>query len=200
MTRPSRGHPYETRLIAELFENGYLPNVASIEVEPQYGLGIRMLYKDGTVRMVHESDLGLNHGSANQVARDKVCSKHFLRLGAFSAPQGAGFMLNWWADEMKADSRMCCEYTPPLTTSTPTLGYPVYVKPHDGACGLNVWKCYSDSEVQEVLEQYECMRIKVALIEAAVSMPDYRIVVLDGRSFRRIGAIRRKSSAMAFPP
>jgi D-alanine-D-alanine ligase-like ATP-grasp enzyme len=138
--------------------------------------------------MVHESDLGLNHGSANQVARDKVSTKHFLRLGGFSTPKGEGFMQNWWADEMKADTEDVLRVHAAIEYINANLVYPVYVKPHDGACGLHVWKCYSDSQVLEVLEQYERRRMKVALIEAAVSMPDYRIVVLDGRiisAFRR---------------
>lgn len=188
MRRQPRGHPYETRLIAEIFASGYLPNVASIEVEPQYGLGVRMVYKDGTVRMIHEADLGLNHGSANQVARDKVSAKHFIRLGGFSTPKGEGFMLNWWADEIKADTEDVLRVDGAIEYINASLGYPVYVKPHDCACGLQVWKCFSDSEVLKVLEQYERKCIKVALIEAAVSMPDYRIVVLDGKI---ISAYRR---------
>lgn len=188
MTSPSRGYPYETRLITELFETGYLPNVASIAVEPQYGLGIRMLYKDGTVRMVHEADLGLNHGSANQIARDKVCTRHFLALGGFSIPKGKSFMLDWWADEMKVDSEDSSRVRNAVGYIHTNLDYPVYVKPHDGACGLNIWKCFSDSEIQDVLGQYEHRRIRVALIEATVSMPDYRVVVLDGRI---ISAYRR---------
>ena len=97
-------------------------------------------------------------------------------------------MLNWWEDEIKADTDNVLRVGGAIEFINANLGYPVYVKPHDGACGLHVWKCYSDSEVLEVLEQYERRCIKVALIEAAVSMPDYRIVVLDGKI---ISAYRR---------
>jgi cyanophycin synthetase len=88
-------------------------------------------------------------------------------------------MLNWWADEMEADTEDALRVHGAIEYINSNLSYPVYVKPHVGASGLNVWKCYSDAQVLEVLGQYERKRIKVALIEAAVSMPDYRIVVLD---------------------
>ena len=173
----SRSYPYETRLIMELFDNGHLPNVASIEVEPQFGLAVRVLYRNGAVRMIHESDLGLNLGSANRVARDKVYTKHYLRLGGFSTPKGEGFTLNGSVNEMPHNA---LHVDAAVDYISRNLGYPVYVKPHDGACGLHIWKCYSDEQVLQVLEQYEHEQVKMALIEAAVSTPDYRIIVLDG--------------------
>jgi D-alanine-D-alanine ligase-like ATP-grasp enzyme len=184
----SRGYPYETRLIMELFDDGYLPNVASVEVEPHFGLTVRMLYKNGIVRMIHESDLGLNPGSANLVARDKACTKHYLRRGGFSTPKGEGFTLKWWAHVNQAPNFGALHVDGAIDYINRELGYPVYIKPHDGACGLHIWKCHSNEDVLQILEQFEHNHVKVALIEAAVSMPDYRIVVLDGRV---ISAYRR---------
>ena len=181
-----RGFPYVTRMIALLFNEGLLPNVLSVEIEPEYGYVTRITYLDGSVRMTRANDVGLNSGAAGDVVKDKAYTKYFLNLKNISTIPGSAFLSKWWADRLN---------TAPSAQNAPTdhrtfqhvmpyirenVGLPVYVKPVDGSKGHNVWCCRTESEVNSALELFEHERVKVAVVEAAMSYPDFRLVILDG--------------------
>ena len=168
--------------------------MASIDVEPEYGYATRIAYATGKVRLTYGNDVGLNSSAASALLRNKADTKHFLALAGFSTPAGSAFMLRWRADQLR----------PPLAARGFTairtvdqipgyidqeLGFPVYLKPADGAQGGGVWRCNTDSEVRSVIEDYEHRRVRVVLVEEAVDLPDYRVVILHGRllsAYRRI--------------
>jgi D-alanine-D-alanine ligase-like ATP-grasp enzyme len=58
------------------------------------------------------------------------------------------------------------------------LGFPVYIKPADGTQGVAVWRCHTSEEVRRTLSDYESRRVRIAIVEEAIDLPDYRIVVL----------------------
>lgn len=60
------------------------------------------------------------------------------------------------------------------------MSYPVYVKPVKVSKGGGVYQAQSDAEVEEVLLGYEEERKRVAVIEEAIPLSDFRLVVLDG--------------------
>jgi D-alanine-D-alanine ligase-like ATP-grasp enzyme len=180
-----RHYPFVTRIAATLHEDGMLPNVAGIDIEPEYGYVTRLRYRDGTSRITRGNDVGLNPAAAQEVVKDKAYTKFFLALNGVSCPRGAAFLLRWWADRLRPglgargmprirDVREAPGYV------TSVLGLPAYVKPVDGSKGADVWRVSDLAELDAVLARYEQERIRVALIEEPVPFPDHRIVVLDG--------------------
>ncbi|MDX6721188.1 MAG: hypothetical protein QOJ63_3442 [Solirubrobacteraceae bacterium] len=186
-----RHYAFVTRMAIELFERGALPDVASIEVEPEWGYVTRIVYRGGETRMTYGNDIGLNSGAASDVVSDKAFTKHFLQRSGFATPAGAAFLLPWWAQLLggaRADAAI-------RTTADAqryvreTLGLPVYVKPVAGSQGKGVCRCERLEEVPAAIAELDVHRAKVALIEEAVDLPDYRLVMLHGEmisAYRRV--------------
>jgi D-alanine-D-alanine ligase-like ATP-grasp enzyme len=73
------------------------------------------------------------------------------------------------------------------------LGYPVYVKPVDGSQGQGVFRCENEGDLADALEILDSDRARVAIVEEAVALPDFRLVVLGDRV---ISAYRRDPLAV----
>jgi D-alanine-D-alanine ligase-like ATP-grasp enzyme len=186
-----RHYAFVTRMVIELFQRGDLPDVASIEVEPEWGYVTRIAYRGGETRMTYGNDIGLNSGAASDVASDKAFTKHFLQRSGFETPAGSAFLLPWWAELIggpRADVAM-------RTTADAeryvreTLGLPVYVKPVAGSQGKGVCRCERLQDVPTAIAELDAHRAKVALVEEAVDLPDYRLVMLHGEmisAYRRV--------------
>lgn len=191
----SRDHyPYITRSLLELYDEGALPNVTAIVVEPEYGYVANITYDNGSHRMTSGNDLGLNGSAAGDVAKDKGHTKFFLRKWGVECPNGDEFLLPWWADTIyqnqiargKINVRTIAHAQEYIEENH---GYPVYVKPVDGSKGAGVYKVHSADELPGVFDSYTEKRVRVAMIEEPINMPDYRIVTLDGElisAYRRI--------------
>ncbi|MGY0231795.1 hypothetical protein [Longispora urticae] len=189
-----RHYPFVTRMVDSLYRGGLLTNVATVQIEPEYGYATRIRYNDGSSRLTRGNDVGLNSGAACDVMRDKAYTKHFLRLAGVRCPRGEAFLLTWWADRIRpalarhgaAPARVADQLA---GYAAAELGFPVYLKPVDGSQGVNVWRCADGAEIAHVLAGYEEQRIRVALVEEAVDLPDFRLVVLDGElisAYRRV--------------
>jgi D-alanine-D-alanine ligase-like ATP-grasp enzyme len=179
-----RHYHYVTRVLVDLFRASALPDVVSVEVEPKWGYATRIRYRGGETRLTYGSDVGLNPGSAVEIARDKEFTKWFLARSGFNVPRGDAFLVPWWADRNAAGSfslprermRMIAE----AAEYAEELGFPVYVKPVDGSRGLGVSRCETAGEVETAIGELEAERAKVVLVEEAVDLPDYRLVILRG--------------------
>ncbi|MBE1533166.1 hypothetical protein [Actinomadura algeriensis] len=185
MTREDH-YPSVTGRLLRLFRRGRLGEIASVEVEPEYGYVVKIVYRNGAVRVTKGADVGLNSSAAYELANDKAYTKFFLERAGFSCPRGGAFLLPWWADDIRprlvargfdamTDTRSLPEYV------RTRLGFPVYLKPGDSARGLGVWLCHDEKAIARVLDEYARQRVKIALVEEVVTLPDYRLVVLDGR-------------------
>jgi D-alanine-D-alanine ligase-like ATP-grasp enzyme len=192
--QPREHYPYVTRRLIRLFNQGVLTNVKSIDVEPEYGYVARINYIDGSHRVTYGNNLGLNAGTACDLAQDKGHTKFLLRTLGIACPKGAEFLLPYWSEiirqrprqGMKTDIKTTEEADPYIREY---LGYPVYVKPVDGSKGARIFKVYDRSELLQVFSGYQQDRVRVALIEEPIEMQDYRIVVLDGElisAYRRV--------------
>ncbi len=187
-------YSYVTRSIIRLFNDGALTNVENVVVEPEYGYTTRLEYKDGTFRTTYGNDLGLNPGASCDLAKDKGHSKFILRTMGVSHPEGKEFLLPWWAESIQ-DSQAQRGNTKLRTTDMivgyldKTIGYPAYVKPVSGSKGSGVYRVDEQKELPEIIEEYTEKQVRVAVVEKAVHMPDYRVVVLDGEL---ISAYERK--------
>ncbi|MGH7868819.1 MAG: hypothetical protein ACREP9_14600 [Candidatus Dormibacteraceae bacterium] len=173
-------------MLLNLFEDGRLPEVASVQVESEYGHAARIVYKNGSVWLIRGTNVGLNSGGACDVVKDKEYTKFFLKQGGYVCPRGRSFLLPWWADRIRPglqargmlevrDSTYAVKYV------REQLGFPVYVKPTDGSEGQGVWRCGSEGEIDAVLGDYSSQMIRVAVVEEAVALPDYRLIVLQGQ-------------------
>lgn len=182
---PPRHFPFVTRTLLELRDAGELPHVREIEVEPDYGCAVRIIYATGAVRMVYGNDIGLNSAAAAEVANDKGHTKSFLARHAIRAPRGAAFLLPWWAEQMASTTEVAGAAEPRTTAQAATyaeseLGLPVYVKQVRGSGGRGVWRCETREQVEEAVRELAERRARVALVEEAIELPDFRIVVADG--------------------
>lgn len=182
----SKAHyPFITRTLIELFNAGELPALQSLLIEPQYGYVGRLLHRDGRVRMFRATRLDLNRNGAAEIAHDKGYTKFFLQQLGYATPRGRVFLLPHYIQliDRNLSRYNFAEY--PRVNSIfsyieEEIGYPCYLKPNDGAQGRDVARCTSAAEVMQVLEEYRDHRVNVLLVEEAINLPDYRVLVLRG--------------------
>lgn len=187
-------YPYVTRSILRLLGKGALTNVTSVDVEPDYGYVTRLSYTDGSHRITYGNDLGLNNAAACDLAKDKGHTKFMLRTMGVDCPAGDEFILPWWEEKIGETQRARGNANIKTVDMIPEyidqeLDYPVYLKPVDGSKGGDIFTVYTPAELETVLELYNEKRVRVAMVEAPVGMPDYRIVSLDNElisAYRRV--------------
>jgi hypothetical protein len=173
---------------------GALTNVVAVDIEPDYGYVARLTYMDGAHRITYGNDLGLNAAAACDLAKDKGHTKFMLRTIGVNCPKGEEFLLPWWHEKIGPAQAARGNTNIKTVAQTPDyidqeLGYPVYVKPVDGSKGADIHVPRNRAELEEIFEIYEKKRVRVALVEEPVRMPDYRIVCLDGElisAYRRL--------------
>ncbi len=187
-------YPYVTRVLIDLYNEGKLTNVDNIIIEPEYGYVVRLDYADGGHRITYGNDLGLNSGAACDLAKDKGYTKFMLRAIGVNCPDGEEFLLPWWAEQI-GPTQIKRGNTTLRTTDTAAdwvsdnLGWPVYIKPVQGSKGGDVYRVGDRDLLDTTLSGYEQKRIRVAVIEEAINLPDYRLVMLDSSlisAYRRI--------------
>lgn len=174
-------YPLTTQLIQDLYASGALTNVAALYIEPEYGFFGRIEYRDGTVRVFRLMNLGVNSHGASQLARDKAYTKTFLRHLGYPAPQGKIFVTaqffkthpgTYLEDRGEAGTiRAVQAYV------EDTIGYPCFIKPNDSSQGRGVYKCLTPDDVARAVRALYQDVFTTLLVEAAVSYPEYRVVV-----------------------
>jgi D-alanine-D-alanine ligase-like ATP-grasp enzyme len=187
-------YPYVTQSILRLAAAGRLNTVTEILVEPTYGYVVRLTYQNGLHRVIYDDDLGFNSSAARQLAHDKGHSKFMLRHLGIACPKGAEFLLPWWAHEIGTVQHKLGHNNLHTTDEAASyaaqhLRYPIYVKPVSGSRGINIFTVDNEQELQTTLELYQASKVRVALLEEALTMPDYRIVVFDDiciAAYRRV--------------
>ena len=184
-TEPKEHYAYLINILLEAHSAGDLPEVEGIIVEPDYGYIANIRYKTGEHRIVYGHDPGLNHGSSEELVKDKGYTKFILRQHGINCPRGDEFLLPWWADTLRSSDRQ--KYNDFIQDTSQAQGYidqemtyPVYVKPSRGSQGVGVTKVHTPDELAETLESFDEERVKVALVEEGLQMPDYRLLVFDG--------------------
>lgn len=180
---PHPAQPLVVRLLVELFASGDLPRVAEIDVEPEYGYAARLLYRSGDVRLLRGTTLDVNPAGAAEIARDKGYTNYFLGRLGYRVPLGETFLLGHYVElihrnlgRYRAARYRLAEDAPAYVRDV--VGYPCYVKPNHGSQGRGVSRCAAEDEVRAALRHLDDQRSCVALVEAEVPLPDYRVVVL----------------------
>lgn len=179
-------YPFPMRLLIELFAAGELPNIASIILEPTYGYAGRIIYKNGSVRMLRGNNLDINHHGASEISKDKGYAKYFLQQLGYITPIGQVFLssnyinlidsnLSRYDFDSYADGQKLFIYIEDV------IKYPCFVKPNEGSQGQDVFKCYTADDVQSALEKFTQQCLPRFIVEQTIALPDYRVVVFEDK-------------------
>jgi D-alanine-D-alanine ligase-like ATP-grasp enzyme len=177
-------YPYLSQKIIEIYLNGDLDNVEEVLVEPSFGYVTKINYIDGSNRITKGNDIGVNLASSTHLAKDKGHTKLLLNAIGINTPEGRDYIMPWWADEIsinyseneKLPGHQIVDADEYITS---VIKYPVYIKPVNGSLGRGIHKVFDSNELEELIEDYNSSRIKVAVIEKSIDYPDYRLVVMD---------------------
>lgn len=188
------GAPHGTRLLAELYRAGRLPNVRDIHIEPRHGYIVRIDYRDGRIRIARGNDYGVNASSSATAAADKEYAKFLLRAADLVVPDGDRVLLPYWRRRMGVPDEVApaTAAVREATAVGEALGFPVWVKPCQGSMGVEVRKCLDPAEVAAAIERIGRTDARIAIVERDVPLPDHRLVVLDGEvvaAYRRFPAV-----------
>lgn len=178
-------YSYLAQLLINAHNDGQLPEVEKVSVEPDYGYFATLQYKTGERRVIFGHDLGVNPSASKELVADKGYTKFVLRENNIKCPEGTELLLPWWADTLRAsDSKKFDDIIKDTSGANEyieeSFGYPVYVKPSRGSQGVGVTKVHSQEELDETFYSFGTERVKVALIEEELRMPDYRLMIFDG--------------------
>ena len=174
-------YPFLTRLMLDLLNTGELPTVETMELETDFGYVGRVLYKNGAVRYFKGSNLNVNLHANAEIALDKGYTKYFLQQFGYETPIGKTFLTPLFFKRRK--TRLLESDAPVnLLKAVPdyveaTFGYPCYIKPNDGSQGQDVHRADDRAALDEALTWFETAEHEVVLVEAAIHLPEYRIVV-----------------------
>lgn len=180
--------PHYTHIVKtliRLFEKGLLPNVEAISVEPDYGFVAQIKYHNKSARYIHGASVDVNTNGATFIARDKAHAKRFMRELGYHTPAGRAFVLPKYLAELKPflesygiDETSTFSAVPRYITQE--IGFPCFIKPNDGYRGVDVYQCWTMAEVDTVLSIMETRCLELIIVEAAATLPEYRVVVFDG--------------------
>lgn len=188
MDTPKAHYAYLIQRLMRAYSAGDLPQVKRIIVEPRYGYVASIEYQSGERRIIYGHDLGLNPGTSAALVSDKGYTKWILRANDIRCPDGAEFLLPWWAATLRqSDRQRHCDIVDTTTAIDyihQSFGFPVFVKPNRGSQGVGVAKVNSE---EELLDSYDAERVRVAIIEECLTMPDYRLLVFDGEVVNSYG-------------
>ncbi len=176
-------YPFVTRMLIELFISGALPNVQAIDIEPEYGFAVRIVYDDGSVRLFRGTSVGWNNHGAAEIAKDKGYTKYFLQRLGYATPAGKVFLLPQYAQAIDRNLSRFGFSNYALADSIDSfvqaaIGYPCYVKPNAASQGTGINRCINAQELQAVVAEYQRQNINVLLVEEEVRFPDYRVLVV----------------------
>lgn len=175
--------PLPAQVLIELFNSGELPNVDEIGVEPEYGYAARIVYKNGSVRCIRGTSLGINSLGASEVAKDKGYSKFFLEKLGYNTPKGGVFLHHEWHEKINErysqygvrKGRRFAEVLPYVRAE---IGFPCFVKPNAGSQGRGISRCSDAGDLEAVIAEHEAADTNVLIVEEDVQLPDFRAVVL----------------------
>ena len=174
-------YPFLTRLMIDLFNTGELPMVAELDIETDFGYVGRVLYKNGAVRFFKGSNLNLNRHADSAIILDKGYTKYFLQKFGYETPDGKTFVTPLFFKRRK--TRLVDSDAPVnMLQNIPdyvknVIEYPCYIKPNEGSQGYDVHRADDRAALDEALIWFEKAEYEVVLVEAAVHLPEYRIVV-----------------------
>lgn len=184
MTTRQPHFPLTTRILIDLYNAGQLPTIQDLLIEPRYGYVARIVYRDGSIRMMRRTNVGINNHGACEISVDKGYTKYFLQQLGYQVPRGTVFLMKKYRDLINRNLsrygfRDYNEAHHMLDYIERELGFPVFIKPNEESQGKGIYKCYDAKDVSAAhLAAIERGEDKL-IVEEAIPYPDYRVVVLD---------------------
>ena len=182
----SRPHyHFVTKLLIGLFNDGELPNVRNICIEQTYGYVGRIEYVDGHSHLFRGTNMGVNSIGASEISGDKGYTKFFLKKLGYSTPEWEIFLMQEYMEKLKrSQSRNGFQDVQRSASQAPqyvehSFGYPCYAKPNFGSQGRGIVRCETPKDLELAVEDFCKQGLNLFLVEKAVSMPDFRVVVFD---------------------
>lgn len=179
---PQPHFPLITRALIDLYRAGALPDLVSVEIEPEYGVVARLVHRSGLVRLLRGAVTDINGYGTAKIARDKGYTKFFLQRLGYCTPPGKVFLMPSYITTIDRRLRRASigEYAHIEQIAEfvhQQIGYPCYLKPNDGSQGRGVVRCLDEREVWQTLQQYRRAKVTAVLVEQEIRWPDYRVVV-----------------------
>ncbi|HLD48792.1 MAG TPA: hypothetical protein VJB11_00340 [archaeon] len=176
-------YPFVTKILIDLFNEDRLSNVRNILIEPVYGFVGRIEYKNSRVHMFRSQNLGVNSLGASEISNDKGYTKFFLNELGYKTPRGEIILMPEYIKKIsktlskhESVSYKTIEEADNLVSST--FGYPCYAKPNFGSQGRGIKKCEDWNDLKIAINEFREREENILLLEEAINMPDYRIVIL----------------------
>lgn len=176
-------YPFVTKILIDLFNKGELFNVRNVMIEPTYGYVGRIEYHNGRVHVFRSTNMGVNSLGASEIAKDKGYTKFFLRQLGYNTPEGDIFIMPEYIEKINKNlSRNGFKDRQRSTNDANAYvesmgGYPFYAKPNLGSQGKEIVRCEKQSDLEETIAEFRKQGMKMFLLEKAVEMPDFRVVV-----------------------
>ena len=153
---------------------------AEVVLEPEWGRVGQVRFKHGGVTYFQVGFLDINLQASARIAKDKAYTAYFLGKAGYPVIPGKTFFveniverrpkLAEWEFDRGTDA--ACRYAE-------SIGYPVIVKPNDGAEGKGVFLARDEADMRAALKDI-FTKHETALVQERVSGRDYRVLVFDG--------------------
>ena len=172
-------------------DEGYFPQLlqrlcseigAEVTFEPEFRRAGYITFASGARRFFKGTNLDLNGSAAAQIAQDKDFCAKFLSLAGLNCPEGQVVfapkcVAKWQAKNPRVAARM--DPFADAMAAAERWGFPLFVKPNEGAEGEGVRQVANEEQLRAHLESLYREHDRV-LIQRPAAGEDYRIVVLDG--------------------
>ncbi|MEM1198746.1 MAG: ATP-dependent carboxylate-amine ligase [Pseudomonadota bacterium] len=172
-------------------DEGYFPKLlqrlcaeigAEVTFEPAFRRAGYITFANGARRFFKGTNLDLNGSAAAQIAQDKDFCAKFLERAGLNVPEGQVVfapkcVAKWRAKNPGVAARM--DPYGDAEAAAERWGFPLFVKPNEGAEGEGVRQVADEAQLRAHLEVLYQQYDRV-LIQRPAAGDDYRIVVLDG--------------------
>ncbi|CAN0506908.1 unnamed protein product, partial [Discosporangium mesarthrocarpum] len=139
-------------------------------------------FSNGERSFFKSTNFDLNSSAAAQIAQDKDFCAKFLRLAGLRCPDGVVTFAPKCIAKWQAKNPHVAQSLDPFAAAEQAShewGYPLFVKPNEGAEGEGVRLVRNDAEMRAHLEHLYGEHDRV-LIQKPIEGDDYRLVVLEG--------------------
>ncbi|MEM8686972.1 MAG: ATP-dependent carboxylate-amine ligase [Pseudomonadota bacterium] len=172
-------------------DDGYFPKLlqrlcaeigAEVTFEPEFRRAGYITFANGARRFFKGTNLDLNGSASAQIAQDKDFCAKFLKRAGLNVPDGQVVFAPKCVDKWRAKNPGVAARMDPYGDAEAVAerwGFPLYVKPNEGAEGEGVRQVAGDGQLRAHLETLYQEHDRV-LIQRPAAGDDYRIVVLDG--------------------
>ncbi len=155
---------------------------AELTLEPTFERAGIITFANGRRRFFKGTNFDLNGSAAAQIAQDKDFCAKFLRMAGLNCPESkVGFAPKCIA-KWKAKNPGVAAALDPFASAENAArdwGFPLFVKPNEGAEGEGVQLVHDAGQLKAHLEALYAEHDRV-LIQKPAQGEDFRLVVLDG--------------------